>query len=147
MVESNACMKSRLSKVYRNVTLRDGIKSGEFTDRGSVSKMDDCVKQCCGDENCNLAFVIKETCFTVKCKGYDTCSLKPAVSRYYNPKIAFVNWSPPKDNLVVGKSARVRKLSEFVVFYCDFNCLLRDSESVSRQVDIPFSKQVTSQFS
>ena len=89
--------------MYRNVTLRNGINSGEFTDRGSVLNMEDCITQCCGDDNCNLAFVIKDTCFTVKCKDYDACSLKSAVSRYYNPRIAYVNWSPPKDNLGVGK--------------------------------------------
>ena len=102
MVESSTCSKSRLSKVYRNVTLRDGINSGEFTDRGSITNMDDCVKQCCADDNCNVAFVIKETCFTVKCKNYDTCSLKSAMSQYYNPRIAYVNWSPPKENLGEG---------------------------------------------
>ena len=103
LVESNVCTKSRLSKVYRNVTLRDGINSGEFTDRGSVLNMEDCITQCCGDDNCNLAFVIKDTCFTVKCKSYDACTLKSAVSHYYNPRIAYVNWSPPKDNLGVGE--------------------------------------------
>ncbi|XP_065055660.1 uncharacterized protein LOC135684164 isoform X2 [Rhopilema esculentum] len=104
VIESNSCTKSRVSKIYQNVTLRDGINSGEFIDRGSVGTMDDCVKQCCGDDNCNLAFIIKETCFTVKCKSYESCSLKAAVSHFYNPKIAYVNWNPPRDNLGEGKN-------------------------------------------
>ena len=105
VIESNGCTKSRVSKIYQNVTLRDGINSGEFIDRGSVGTMDDCVKQCCGDDNCNLAFIIKETCFTVKCKSYEACSLKAAVSRFYNPRIAYVNWSPPRDNLGEGEAS------------------------------------------
>ncbi len=101
---SGACSKSRVSKIYRNITLRDGVNAGEFTDRGNVKDMDGCLKHCCSDENCNLAFVIKETCFTVKCKNYEACSLKSAISKYYNPRIAYVNWSPPKENLGEGES-------------------------------------------
>eukprot|EP00794_Sanderia_malayensis_P011221 gene11221-12400_t len=96
---SGVCAKSRISKIYQNITLKDGVKSGEFTDHGDVRSMNDCLKHCCSDDNCNLAFVIKTTCFTVKCRDYDSCSLKSAVSKYYNPRIAFVNWNPPRQNL------------------------------------------------
>ena len=125
MIQSNVCTKSRISKVYRNVTLRDGINSGEFTDRGSVFNMEDCIKQCCSDDNCNLAFIIKDTCFTVKCKSYEACSLKAAISRYYNPRIAYVSWSPPKENLGVGKSCS---------FLC--NCISSSSLVILKTDDV-----------
>ena len=91
------CKDARLSKVFTDVTLKGGISSGEFTDKGRVSSMDECITKCCGTESCNVAFVIKDTCFVVKCKSYSECALKPAVSEYYSPKIVYVNWNPPRD--------------------------------------------------
>lgn len=95
----STCKEMRISKVFHDVTLNGGISSGDFTDKGHVSSMDECVSKCCDVETCNVAFVIKDTCFLVKCKSYENCGLKSAVSKYYNPKIAYINWSPPKDNL------------------------------------------------
>ncbi|XP_065644688.1 uncharacterized protein LOC100203833 isoform X33 [Hydra vulgaris] len=98
-IESNkaACKDIRLSKVHHGVTLSGGINAGEFTDKGHVETMDECVERCCSSDSCNVAFVIKDTCFAVKCKSYNDCNLKSAMSEYYNPRIVFVNWSPPKD--------------------------------------------------
>lgn len=95
----STCKDMRVSKVFRDVTLNGGISSGDFTDKGHVSSMDECVTKCCDAETCNVAFVIKDTCFLVKCKSYEHCGLKSAISKYYNPKIAYINWSPPKDTL------------------------------------------------
>ena len=94
---SSACRDNRISKIYHDVTLNGGISSGEFTDKGHVTSMDQCIGKCCASDSCNVAFVIKDTCFAVKCKTYDECGLKAAVSDYYNPRIAYVNWSPPKE--------------------------------------------------
>ena len=94
-----ACRDLRVSRVFHDVTLRGGISSGEFTDKGHVESIDECIAKCCSVDTCNLAFVIKDTCFAVKCKSYNDCGLKSAISEYYNPKIAYVNWSPPKDEL------------------------------------------------
>lgn len=95
----SSCKDVRVSKVYRDVTLKGGISSGDFTDKGHVTSMDECINKCCGTDTCNVAFVIKDTCFTVKCSSYDDCALKSAVSEYYSPKIAYINWNPPKDDL------------------------------------------------
>ena len=88
-----------MSKIYREVTLKGGINSGEFMDKGHITDMLECIAKCCAQDTCNVAFVIKETCFAVKCKSYEDCGLKTAVSAYYKPMIAYVNWSPPQQNL------------------------------------------------
>uniref|UniRef100_A0A7M5X7V4 Uncharacterized protein n=1 Tax=Clytia hemisphaerica TaxID=252671 RepID=A0A7M5X7V4_9CNID len=95
--EESTCKDMRVSKIYNDVTLNGGINSGDFTDKGHVSSIDECVSKCCDTDTCNVAFVIKNTCFLVKCKSYDNCGLKSARSEYYSPKIAYINWNPPKD--------------------------------------------------
>lgn len=82
-----------------NVTLRGGIKSGNFTDKGVVKHMDECSAFCCAHETCNVAFLIRDNCFLVACKDYDSCQVKPALSEYYHPRLTYVNWSPPDDEI------------------------------------------------
>lgn len=95
------------------MTLRGGIKSGNFTDKGVVKNMDECSAFCCADEKCNVAFLIRDNCFLVSCKDYNSCQVKPALSEYYHPRLAYVNWSPP-DEEIPGK---------FLVRYLVNDCL------------------------
>lgn len=81
------------------MTLRGGIKAGNFTDKGVVKNMEECSAFCCADEQCNVAFLIRDNCFLVACKDYDSCKMKPALSEYYRPRMAYVNWSPPDDEI------------------------------------------------
>ena len=95
----DACSKLTVSNTIHNVTLRGGIKAGNFTDKGVVKNMEECSAFCCADEQCNVAFLIRDNCFLVACKDYDSCKMKPALSEYYRPRMAFVNWSPPDDEI------------------------------------------------
>ena len=95
----DACSKLSVSNTIYNVTLRGGIKSGNFTDKGVVKNMDECSAFCCADERCNVAFLIRDNCFLVTCKDYGSCAMKPALSEYYHPRLAYVNWSPPDDEI------------------------------------------------
>ena len=61
--------------------------------------MEECSAFCCADEQCNVAFLIRDNCFLVACKDYDSCKMKPALSEYYRPRMAYVNWSPPDDEI------------------------------------------------
>lgn len=81
------------------MTLRGGIKAGNFTDKGVVKNMEECSAFCCADVQCNVAFLIRDNCFLVACKDYDSCKMKPALSEYYRPRMAYVNWSPPDDEI------------------------------------------------
>ena len=95
----DACSKLSVTNTIYNVTLRGGIKAGNFTDKGVVKNMGECSAFCCADERCNVAFLIRDNCFLVSCKDYDSCKMKPALSEYYHPRMAFVNWSPPDDEI------------------------------------------------
>ena len=73
-----------------NVTLKSAINAGKFDDRGKVESMDDCVKICGEATGCDVAFMLSQQCFTVKCSSEDSCQTKPAFSKFYNPQLAFV---------------------------------------------------------
>ncbi|XP_031554877.1 uncharacterized protein LOC116291804 isoform X2 [Actinia tenebrosa] len=94
-----SCHNYQVSNTLQNVTLVGGIKSGTFTDKGVVNDIDECKAFCCAEDSCNVAFLIRTNCFLVACKDYDSCKVKPAMSDYYRPKLAYVNWHPPDEEV------------------------------------------------
>ena len=72
------------------VTLKGGLKSGDFTDVGKVGKLTDCYDICCRSEKCDLAFMLGQNCFSVKCYNKDLCRTIPAQPSIFNPQIAYV---------------------------------------------------------
>ena len=119
---SDACDKLSVSNTIFNVTLRGGIKSGNFTDKGVVKHMDECSAYCCADGQCNVAFLIRDNCFLVSCKDYDSCQIKPALSEYYHPRLAYVNWSPPDDEIPgITLSCLIRRVTNLISLLFFFN--------------------------
>lgn len=88
-----------MSDTLHNVTLVGGVKSGKFTDKGVVNDIEECKAFCCAEDTCNVAFLIRTNCFLVSCKDYDSCKVKPAISDYYRPKLAYVNWHAPDEEV------------------------------------------------
>eukprot|EP00794_Sanderia_malayensis_P012050 gene12050-13293_t len=72
------------------VTLRGGLKSGNFTDVGKVDSMVICTKLCCVAEKCDLAMMINQSCFLVSCYSKQLCQLIKAISTKYQPSVAYV---------------------------------------------------------
>lgn len=72
------------------VTLKGGLKAGDFTDVGKVGKLEDCYQICCKSEKCNLAFMLGQNCFSVKCYNDDLCKTIPAQPSIFNPQIAYI---------------------------------------------------------
>jgi len=68
---------------------------GVFTTESFISCMQvgnigECYDLCCQQSNCNLAFMLGQNCFSVKCTNKDLCSTIPAQPSIYNPQIAYV---------------------------------------------------------
>ena len=61
------------SEIIKNVTLRGGIKAGKFRDRGVMEDFRQCIKICCLSKLCDLAFMLRNNCFTVECKSEELC--------------------------------------------------------------------------
>jgi len=77
-------------KPLTKVTLKGGLKAGDFTDTGKVGSIKECYETCCQQSTCNLAFMLGQNCFSVKCYNKDLCSTIPAQPSIFNPQIAYV---------------------------------------------------------
>ena len=70
-------------KTQYNVTLRGGLDAGIYVDNGNVNNSSECAKLCCEEESCDLAFMIVDRCFSVRCYDYSSCdTVKPKVKQY-----------------------------------------------------------------
>ena len=78
------------SEIMRNVTLRGGITSGRFKDRGKITDIRECLKICCLAKTCDLAFMLEDNCFSVECISEKLCEVVPARSAKYSPAVAYI---------------------------------------------------------
>lgn len=65
--------------IKHDVTLRGGIKSGNFTKLGYLRDMQTCVDACCQDQKCDVAFMPGHVCYSVSCFSEKLCESIPAV--------------------------------------------------------------------
>lgn len=65
--------------IKHDVTLRGGIKAGNFTKLGYLRDMQTCVDACCQDQNCDVAFMPGHVCYSVSCFSDKLCESIPAV--------------------------------------------------------------------
>lgn len=74
-IAANGCYPT---KIHNSVSLQYGPDAGEFYDYGNIGKMEECVDLCCEDKQCDVAFMVGETCYTVSCYVFEKCRMIPA---------------------------------------------------------------------
>ncbi|RMX60284.1 hypothetical protein pdam_00021442 [Pocillopora damicornis] len=82
------------SKIYPNVTLLGGIKSGNFTSLGKTKNMQECIGKTCELGSGDLAFMLGSYCYSVTCSSGRVCQTIPAQPSKFYPRIAFLKWAP-----------------------------------------------------
>ena len=82
------------SKIYPNVTLLGGIKSGNFTSLGKTKNMQECIGRSCDLGQGDMAFMLGSYCYLVSCYSDRVCQTIPAQPSKFHPRIAFLKWAP-----------------------------------------------------
>ena len=77
--------------ILRNVTLRNGLKAGEFTDYGKVKDVETCIRFCCEEKGCDVSLMLRKTCYTIHCHSDASCGVIPAHTSKLDPVLAFVS--------------------------------------------------------
>ena len=79
------CLNSPISY---NVTLQNGIRSGSFRDQGRVGRMGECIRKCCEARDCDVAFMLKDSCYLVTCFTKKGCDSVPVRHSSFQPRLA-----------------------------------------------------------
>ena len=86
---NSTCTQS--GPIQHDFTFRRGIKAGNFTGRGQVKNMDNCIQKCCSSSSCSAAFMIAKHCYSVVCPSAKDCETVLAKKTNFITSIAFVN--------------------------------------------------------
>lgn len=86
----------QIGETHYNTTLKMGMHSGKFKEMGLVDNMEDCIEQCCKENDVDAAFLLGNLCYSVKCYNSDLCQTRPAfVSNVDmirdNPAVVFIH--------------------------------------------------------
>lgn len=72
-------------------TLKGGRTAGEIKELGIVESAEDCIEKCCGEKNCEVAFLVNDTCHSVECYGDELCQSVPMEDENISPTIIYMN--------------------------------------------------------
>lgn len=61
---------------FYDVKLRDGWNAGMLLQVARVDYMAECVQLCCDEPACDFVMLKRKKCYTVRCKGGDTCTVE-----------------------------------------------------------------------
>ena len=88
-----------LGNVYRNRDLVGGLGAGNFTDRGEVDDIEECMKICCGMKDCSVAYMVEHNCFAISCNEKEQCKTFIKSPFENSPVIGFVERYKPGGEL------------------------------------------------
>ena len=78
------------SKLYRHVTLVGGLRAGNFTRMVELTNMNECVRRCCSERSCDVAILLRDTCFALQCSSPELCSARPSRLRNFSLKMIYM---------------------------------------------------------
>lgn len=82
------CIPSRIMAKH---TLKGGRTAGEVKELGIVESAEDCIDKCCAEKNCEVAFLVNDTCHSVECYGDELCQSVPMEDEHISPTIIYMN--------------------------------------------------------
>ena len=116
-------------RVQKNAVLRAGMISGDLAPHPEIKTIKPCVKKCCQDMKCEVAVMLEDKCYTVRCINKEYCQSRPAPPSAYSkkPMLAFVK----RENLYKGKNIlflrRRPKFAEQNNFHYESSCACLNS--------------------
>ena len=91
-----AVPRCRNSKLYRHVSLKGGLRSGNFTRLAQHADMADCAEKCCAKAGCDVAILMRTSCFGLRCASVKLCGTRPARLRNFSLKIMYIHRENPE---------------------------------------------------
>jgi len=108
-------LSCRPSVISYDVTLRGGLSAGQFTPIGHVDGMEACVNLCCKRKTCDIALMLRDSCYSITCASEELCEEVPAPSTDFYPRLSYVRRdleSQTKKELLQTKAENQSKVND-----------------------------------
>ena len=66
-------LKCKHSNITNNKDLPGGIHKNNFTEVKEAKNMASCMKKCCDNKDCDLAYMVQKKCYAVSCTKKEYC--------------------------------------------------------------------------
>ena len=119
------------SPPLEGVTLRGGLKSGNFTDVGTADDISACSRLCCVSEKCDLAMVLRGHCFLVACFTKELCETVKTHTKNYRPTVAYVRRWITNATQEAGRFLSCRSTEFGCSCITVYHCILMPEKSVN----------------
>ena len=97
-------------QTHHDVTLLGGFHAGKYIAHGKVDNMRACIKTCCAIHTCNVAFMVREECYSVTCTHTALCShVRAHNAQKYNPQLVYIWRKSPRGRKMHGRSLKSHK--------------------------------------
>ena len=87
---TQSCLRT---KILKQTTMAKGHLSGKLLFRGRKSDDRDCVRDCCLNDKCNIAMIVRDYCFNVVCKSKAACKPVKATKSKHSIRLAVIRTS------------------------------------------------------
>lgn len=78
------------SKVINNASIYKGLRAGDYTYYGDNKTMNKCMEKCCSSSNCDIAFMLDDSCYGIECTAENLCRTAPIRQSKYKTSVVFI---------------------------------------------------------
>ena len=90
------------------------FRSGKFRDHGRIRDVNQCIDICCLNQSCDLAFILKDNCFSVSCYNKKLCQFIKAKSSDDQPKLIYI-YGRTNKNIKEVKKRKIQRRSNVLL--------------------------------
>ena len=101
-----------------HTTFVGGLRAGNFSNKGRVTSMKTCQDLCCNDFKCDVAVMMKQSCFLVACNSMELCQPRAAKLERFSLLLSYRDRSAEKEGIL---SLLIQRVKLNIV--SDFNLL------------------------
>ena len=99
--------------VRKNTFFRRSHNAGEFRQAKNISDVNACAKKCCNSASCDVAYMVENICFLVKCRDESSCAPVSVQNFEYRSSLIYItNSSLGKANLNSGNESAISEERE-----------------------------------
>uniref|UniRef100_A0A0A9XPA1 PKD/Chitinase domain-containing protein n=8 Tax=Lygus hesperus TaxID=30085 RepID=A0A0A9XPA1_LYGHE len=85
------CPGNLLGKIYTSSTPKGNKTAGKYLNVGEDLDLKGCIAKCCTDEQCNVVFMVNNTCYEIECVSNELCQpVRRAEAKFKNVRMVLI---------------------------------------------------------
>ena len=109
--------RCKFGDVLNHTAFVGGLRAGNFTNKGQVTTMETCQDLCCKQQSCDVAVMMKHTCFLVACKTMELCKARQAQLQHFSLLLSYRDRKAEEEGKIIVNSFEIFILLSLSISY------------------------------